>query len=92
MVYCIFRLHTGASNMGDNKRRFSVPLVERQRKMHEKDIDTSLAVSSLHHTQNKHLDKKDFRSEVRGQRDIMAFYEMSEVSFAKEKLWEFSNP
>ena len=54
-------------------------MVEREQKLHEKDIDDSLLVSALQHTHSKTMDKKDFTNEVRGTRDITNFLEKSEV-------------
>ncbi len=76
----------GGLRRGSSKRRMSVPMVERSRRLHEKDIDTSLAATTLQHTHSKPLDKKDFASEVRGHRDIMVFFEKSEVGTTVIKL------
>ncbi len=65
-----------ASSIG---RKMSVPTIEREFKLHEKDIEETLHDTALQHTQMKMVEKKDFTNEVRGTRDINNFLEKSEV-------------
>ena len=46
---------------------------------HDHDIDETLRETSLTHTTQKIVGKKDFSSEVRGARDVSKFLEQSEV-------------
>ena len=61
------------------RRKLSIPSVEREQQLHDKDIDETLHDTALQHTQMKAVDKKDFTNEVRGARDISNFLEKSEV-------------
>ncbi len=69
--------------MSFRRGKMSVPMVVREQKLHEKDIDESLLVSSLQHTRSKVMDKIDFTDEVRGTRDIAIFLEKSVVGRIK---------
>ena len=52
---------------------------ERAHHLHEKDIDETLAATSLTHVKQNGVEKKDFSREIRAQKDIKSFIESSEV-------------
>ena len=78
LCFLTFPVSTASRKMS-MRRRLSVPYVERENQLHEKDIDSTLHDTRLQYTQSKGLEKKDFTSEVRGTRDITIFLDKCEV-------------
>ena len=52
---------------------------ERAKSLHDKEIDETIANTSLSHIKETNVTKKDFSKEVRAQRDIKSFIDNSEV-------------
>jgi len=52
---------------------------ERAKSLHDKEIDETIATTSLSHLKRTNVAKKDFAKEVRAERDIKSFIDNSEV-------------